>query len=68
MKEFLRALAYLAAMAVCGGLVYAACVIWPFHLGTNIGWAAGLLVALMIFIQYLAGLSKRISGPSEVEE
>jgi len=40
--------------------VYAVCVIWPLHLDQTIGWAAGGLVALVILIQYVVGLVKRL--------
>jgi hypothetical protein len=40
--------------------VYAVCVIWPLHLSPTIGWAAGGLVALIILIQYVVGLTRRL--------
>jgi hypothetical protein len=40
--------------------VYAGCVIWPLHLSPTIGWAAGGLVALVILIQYIVGLTRRL--------
>jgi len=40
--------------------VYAGCVIWPLHLSKSIGWAAGGLVALIILIQYVVELTRRL--------
>ena len=40
--------------------MYAGCVIWPLKLSPTVGWAAGGLVALIILIQYVVGLTKRL--------
>ena len=40
--------------------MYAVCVIWPLHLDQTLGWATGGLVALVILIQYVVGLVKRL--------
>ena len=40
--------------------MYAGCVIWPLKLSPTIGWAAGGLVALIILIQYVVELTKRL--------
>ena len=40
--------------------MYAVCVIWPLKLNPTIGWAAGGLVALIILIQYVVGLTRRL--------
>jgi hypothetical protein len=44
--------------------VYAVCVIWPLKLSPTIGWAAGGLVALIILIQYIVGLTRRLKQSS----
>jgi hypothetical protein len=43
--------------------VYAGCVLWPLKLDSSVGWVGGSLVALIIFIQYVAGL---IKGRAEI--
>ncbi|MFB0533403.1 MAG: hypothetical protein ACETWR_00310 [Anaerolineae bacterium] len=40
--------------------MYAGCVIWPLHLDKPVGLAAGGLVALIILIQYIVGLTRRL--------
>ena len=44
--------------------MYAVCVIWPLNLSTTIGWAAGGLVAVIIVIEYVVGLTKRLKKVS----
>ncbi len=41
-------------------MVYAGCVIWPLQLDPTVGYIAGGLIALVILIEYLVGLVKRV--------
>jgi hypothetical protein len=40
------------------------CVIWPLNLSPSVGYAAAGLVALIILIQYVVGLTKRLRAAS----
>jgi len=41
-------------------MVYAGCVIWPFHLDKKIGLAIGGVIIVASVIQYFVGRGKRL--------
>jgi hypothetical protein len=65
MRESSRVLRALIVMVIGSGLVYVACVIWPFNLGPEAGCIAGSLAALGILLLYLLGLVRRLGATPE---
>jgi len=65
MRESSRALITLIVMVIGSGLVYVACAIWPFNLGSETGCMAGSLAAFGILLLYLLGLVRRLGAMSE---